>query len=219
MNLRIKVCCISSVGEAKIAVELGADAIGLVAMMPSGPGPIPDELIRQVAASVSPPVATFLLTSETTAEGIIRHYNRTFTNTIQIVDSLSAGTYTQIKESLPAVKIVQVVHVIDQSSVEYALKVSGQVDALLLDSGNPNLSIKELGGTGRVHNWKFSRQICENAGCPVFLAGGLNAGNVRQAIEEVRPYGVDICSGVRTNGLLDIDKLRSFIANVRSAEK
>ena len=213
MRIRIKICCISSIEEAKTAVGLGADAIGLVAKMPSGPGPIPDDLIRQIAQSVPPPIGTFMLTSETSATEIIKHHLRTRTNTIQIVDLLSEGTYEQIKEALPSVKIVQVIHVIDSLSVELAIKLSESVDALLLDSGNPNLKIKELGGTGRVHNWNLSRQIRDNARCPVFLAGGLKPDNVKQAIEEVHPFAIDVCSGVRTNGMLDTDKLNNFMMN------
>ncbi|HBC78186.1 MAG TPA: N-(5'-phosphoribosyl)anthranilate isomerase [Bacteroidales bacterium] len=213
MRIRIKICCISSIDEAKTAIAAGADAIGLVAKMPSGPGPIPDELIRQIAQAVPPLVGTFLLTSETSAEKIIKHHGRTNTNTIQIVDLLSEGTYSQIRETLPSVKLVQVIHVISSESVELAIRLSGRVDALLLDSGNPNLKIKELGGTGRIHNWKLSRQIRENAKCPVILAGGLKPENIRQAIEEVQPYAIDVCSGVRTNGALDKYKLSYFIKN------
>jgi phosphoribosylanthranilate isomerase len=211
MKVRIKICCISSENEARMAIESGASAIGLVARMPSGPGPISDELIRQIAKSVPPPVATFMLTSETTVKEIIAHHYRTNTNTIQIVDSLSSGSYGQLKEALPDIKIVQVIHVIDQSSVDEAIGISEMVDAILLDSGNPKLKIKELGGTGRVHNWNLSRQIREGSKCPVFLAGGLNPENVRQAIEEVRPFAVDVCSGVRTEGKLDRKKLEKFI--------
>lgn len=213
MRVRVKICCIKSIYEAETAIEMGADAVGLVARMPSGPGPISDDLIREIAQSVPPPVATFLLTSETSAEEIIRHHKRTLTNTIQIVDLLSEGTYSRIKEALPAIKLVQVIHVIVSGSVELALRLSENVDALLLDSGNPYLKIKELGGTGRVHNWEFSRQIRDNAKCPVMLAGGLNPGNVKQAIEKVQPFAVDVCSGVRTNGNLDKIKLGAFVKN------
>jgi phosphoribosylanthranilate isomerase len=213
MDPRVKICCIGSIEEARTAVELGASAIGLVARMPSGPGPIPDELIRQIAGSVPPPVATFLLTSETSVKEIVKHHKRTLTNTIQIVDLLSSGTYAQLKAELPAVKIVQVIHVIDEESVNLAIRISENVDALLLDSGNPNLKIKELGGTGRVHNWNLSRRIRESAKCPVFLAGGLKPENVRQAIEEVQPFAVDVCSGVRTDGKLDEQKLKDFFLN------
>ncbi|MEI6048970.1 MAG: phosphoribosylanthranilate isomerase [Bacteroidota bacterium] len=213
MKTRIKICCISTIEEANTAIDFGASAIGLVARMPSGPGPIPDELIRRIALTVPPPVATFLLTSETSVKEIIKHHRRTNTNTIQIVDSLSEGTYSQLKAALPSVKIVQVIHIVDERSVDEAIGISGLVDALLLDSGNPQLKIKELGGTGRVHNWKLSRQIRDNSKCPVFLAGGLNPENVRQAIEEVQPFAIDVCSGVRTNGNLDKYKLEKFFRN------
>jgi phosphoribosylanthranilate isomerase len=212
--IRFKICCISSVEEARMAIEYGASAIGLVARMPSGPGPIPDELIHSISRTVPPPVATFLLTSETSVNEIIKHHLRTNTNTIQIVDSLSDGTYDQLKTSLPDIKIVQVIHVTDESAVDEALMISEKVDALLLDSGNPKLKVKELGGTGRVHNWKLSRKIREKSSCPVFLAGGLNPDNVRKAIEEVEPFAVDICSGIRINGKLDRDKLGLFVKNI-----
>ena len=88
------------------------------------------------------------------------------------------------------------------------------MDALLLDSGNPNLKVKELGGTGRIHNWDLSRLIVEKAGIPVFLAGGLNPKNVLKAIKIVQPYGVDICSGVRSNNSLDEEKLKAFFHQV-----
>jgi len=213
MQPRIKICCIRSIGEAWTAIGFGASAIGLVAKMPSGPGPIPDELIRQIAATVPPPIATFMLTSETTVKAIIEHHERTLTNTIQIVDNLAEGTYPELKGTLPSVKIVQVIHVIDEKSVDLAIRISADVDALLLDSGNPNLAIKQLGGTGRVHDWKLSRKIRDNSKCPVFLAGGLKPENVRQAIEEVEPFGIDVCSGVRTDGILDRQKLADFFQN------
>jgi phosphoribosylanthranilate isomerase len=214
MITRVKICCINSESEAMTAIEYGASAIGLVARMPSGPGPIADELIKRIASKIPPAIAAFLLTCETSVKAIIEHHFRTNTDTIQIVDSLFSGTYNQLKGSLPGVKIVQVIHVIDERSVEEALEISGKVDALLLDSGNPKLKIKELGGTGRVHNWKLSRQICERSKSPVFLAGGLKPDNVRQAIEEVQPFAVDVCSGVRTDGRLDNRKLEDFFTQV-----
>lgn len=193
-----------------MAIDHGASAIGLVGKMPSGPGPIPDELIASIIKTVPPPVATFLLTSETTAENIIAHHRRVYSSTIQIVDALDERNYKLIREYLPSIKLVQVIHVIDEASVDEALELSGEVDALLLDSGNPKLTIKELGGTGRVHDWKLSKQIVEQSKVPVFLAGGLNETNVKRAIETVQPFGIDVCSGVRTDGNLDRKKLEAF---------
>jgi phosphoribosylanthranilate isomerase len=207
---KIKICCIADIEEARLAISHGASALGLVAGMPSGPGPIPDEKILEIAAFVPPPIATFLLTSQTAASGIIEHHRRTRTNTIQIVDELEERAYAEIRGALPGVKLVQVVHVIGERSVDEAIELAEYVDAILLDSGNPSLAVKELGGTGRRHDWGLSRKIVESIDKPVFLAGGLNAGNVREAIETVRPFGLDICSGVRTEGKLDRVKLSAF---------
>ncbi len=214
MKSRIKICCISSQEEARIAIQFGASALGLVGNMPSGPGIISDEMILEIAKIVPPPIATFLLTSETDAEQIILHQQRVKTNTVQIVDELKTGTYQQIRAALPSVKLVQVIHVIDESSIEEAIRISAFVDCLLLDSGNPSLHIKELGGTGRVHNWELSKKIRERINIPLFLAGGLRPDNVREAIEQVQPFGLDLCSGVRTNNKLDPFKLEKFFEAV-----
>jgi phosphoribosylanthranilate isomerase len=211
---RIKICCISSVEEARIAIEAGASALGLVGQMPSGPGVISDELIFQIVKTVPPPIGTFLLTSETSVKGIIKHHQRTLTNTIQLVDALTTGTYSELQNALPGIKLVQVIHVLDERSVEEAIKISEHVNAILLDSGNPNLQVKELGGTGRIHNWKLSRKIRDSISIPVFLAGGLKLENIRQALEEVQPFGIDLCNGVRTNGKLDRGKLNRFMDEV-----
>jgi phosphoribosylanthranilate isomerase len=207
---RVKICCISSIDEARIAIEYGASALGLVGHMPSGPGIIGDELINQIAKIVPPPISTFLLTSETKPQDIINHYRRVNTTTIQIVDELEKREYEMLRNELPNVKLVQVIHVIDDNSVKEAIEISKYVDAILLESGNPNLSVKELGGTGRTHNWDLSRKIRNSISIPLFLAGGLKKDNVRQAIEAVQPFGLDLCSSVRTDGKLDPQKLKDF---------
>ena len=199
-----------------MAIEYGADALGLVGKMPSGPGPIPDWLIAEIVKTIHPPIASFLLTSEQSSEEIIYHIKRVDTNTVQIVDELTTGTYSDIRTALPHLKIVQVIHVTDEESIDDAVRISPNVDALLLDSGSPKASLKILGGTGNVHNWDLSREIVKAVDIPVFLAGGLHANNVRQAIETVRPFAVDVCSGVRTEGRLDPNKLEAFITAVHS---
>lgn len=214
--IRVKICCILTVEEMRAAVRAGASAVGLVGHMPSGPGVISDNTIAEIASKTPPPVATFLLTSETDSKKIIEHQERVRTSTIQIVDRMKTGSYQEIRTALPGIKIVQVIHVADESSVEEAVRCSAGVDALLLDSGNPDLAVKELGGTGRTHNWRLSRTICESVSVPVFLAGGLNPDNVRRAIETVEPFGVDVCSGVRSDGKLDLQKVDAFIRAVNS---
>lgn len=211
----VKICCISSVTEAALAVQHGASALGLVSAMPSGPGPIPEELITEIVATVPPGIATFLLTSKQDAASIIAQQRRTRANTLQLVDAVSEEVYRELRKELPGVSVVQVIHVLGDASVDEALRVEPFVDMLLLDSGNPNLAVKELGGTGRRHDWSVSRRIVEAVKKPVFLAGGLNAGNVREAIDTVQPFGLDLCSSVRTNGVLDEVKLRAFFDEVR----
>ena len=215
MTPRIKICCISSEEEARMAIAAGASAVGLVGHMPSGPGVISDELIHRIARMVPPPVSSFLLTSETRAGDIISHHARTQTSTIQLVDALPDRDHAAIRAAIPAVKLVQVIHVTDEASIEEALQAAEEVDALLLDSGNPNLAVKVLGGTGKIHNWELSRKIVDQSPVPVFLAGGLHAGNVRQALDAVGPFGLDLCSGVRTDRKLDPVKLEAFFRAVR----
>ena len=218
MKTRVKICCMHSVAEAGLAVSLGAAAVGMVGAMPSGPGPIDDDLIRCIAAAVPPPVATFLLTCETGAGGIVAHHRRTLTNTIQLVDAPEAGAVASVRAELPAIRIVRVVHVRNEESVDEALRAAEEADALLLDSGNPDLSVKQLGGTGRVHDWRLSRRIVELSPKPVFLAGGLKPENVRAAIEQVGPFGVDLCTGVRTDNRLDPRRLEAFFREVEAAD-
>lgn len=199
-----------------MAIGHGASALGLVGHMPSGPGVIGDKLIYQISKTVPPPISTFLLTSETKPQDIITHYKRVYTTTIQIVDELEKREYELLRKELPNVKLVQVIHVIDHNSINEAIEISNYVDAILLDSGNPNLSVKELGGTGRTHNWELSREIRKSISVPLFLAGELNKDNVRQAIETVQPFGLDLCSSVRTNGKLDSQKLKEFFKEINN---
>jgi len=209
----IKICCISSHDEARLALDAGANILGLVSSMPSGPGVIGEELIASIAASVD--AQTFLLTSLCDADSVIAQHRRCGTTGIQLCDALPAGSHARLRDALPSVRLVQVIHVVGEASYDEAMRAAKDADALLLDSGNPSLAIKELGGTGRVHDWSISRRICSDAGVPVFLAGGLRPENVADALAGTGATGVDICSGVRTEGHLDAEKLRRFVAAVR----
>ena len=210
-TVRVKVCCISSLAEARAAVGYGASALGLVSAMPSGPGCIEESLIAEIAGQVPPPVATFLLTAHQEPGAIVDQHRICRTTTIQFVDRLDKAAYAVLRRHLPGIGLVQVIHVRDKGAVQHALGIAPLVDALLLDSGNPSLAVKELGGTGRVHDWSISRQICQESPRPVFLAGGLHPGNVAEAVRIVRPFGVDLCTGIRTEGKLDGAKLSRFM--------
>jgi phosphoribosylanthranilate isomerase len=211
---RVKVCCIQDVEEARLAVRLGASALGLVSAMPSGPGVIAEEAIAAIARMVPPPVASFLLTSRQDAAVIVEQQRRTRVTTLQICDRLEGGAHRVLREALPGIALVQVVHVAGPEAIEEAVAVAGEADAILLDSGNQSLAVKELGGTGRRHDWRLSRRIRESVPVPIFLAGGLRPENVQEAIAEVGPFALDVCSGVRTDGRLDAHKLERFMAAI-----
>lgn len=219
MRTRLKVCCIVSPEEAGVAISLGADALGLVAEMPSGPGPIDDGLIAEIAAAVPPPIATFLLTSRCDAAGVVSHVLGTGVNTVQLVDEVECGTFAALRAAAPQVRIVQVLHVQDSTVLADAARLEPLVDAFLLDSGRPGAAVKELGGTGRVHDWELSARVVEQTKRPVFLAGGIRPENVAEAIGIVRPFGIDLCSGVRTNGRLDVRKLAALVGAMRESER
>jgi phosphoribosylanthranilate isomerase len=214
---RVKVCCIASIEEMWLAIDHGASAIGLVSRMPSGPGPIEEGLIKEIAAAAPPGVATFLLTCEQGVDAVVAQQRRTGANTIQLVDRLERGTHRDLRDALPGIAIVQVIHVLGEASVDEALEVAPHVNAILLDSGNPSLPVKELGGTGRRHDWAVSRRIREVVDVPVYLAGGLRAENAAEAVREVGPFGLDVCSGLRTEGKLDAAKVDAFMHEVRGA--
>lgn len=213
----VKICCISSVDEARLAIEAGASALGLVSHMPSGPGVIGEDLIAEIAAQVPPPIATFLLTSAQQADAIVAQQRRCGTSVLQLVDAMAVAELQRLRRALPGVKLVQVIHVRDEAALDEAREAAPWVDALLLDSGNPALAVKELGGTGRTHDWALSRRIRETVPRPVYLAGGLGAHNVAAAVAAVAPFGLDLCSAVRSDGRLDRDKLQAFFAALHAS--
>ncbi|EZP35736.1 phosphoribosylanthranilate isomerase [Janthinobacterium lividum] len=218
MRTRIKICCIASIDEAQLAIAAGADALGLVAAMPTGPGPIPDARIAQIAAWTPPPVATFLLTSETTAQAIAEHVRATQPSTVQIVGHIDPGEVEKLARLLPHVRRVQVIHVEGPEALDLIPAYAPHVHAFLLDSGRPGAAVPELGGTGRTHDWSVSARFVRASPRPVFLAGGLDDTNVMEALRQVRPYGIDLCSRVRTDGQLDVMKLALLMAAVRDVD-
>ena len=217
MRVRVKICCIETLEAAALAIRHGADALGLVGPMPSGTGIINLDTAGRIARGVPPPVATFLLSSATDPEELVAQCRAVTPTVLQIVDAVDSGAYALLRRELPALKLVQVVHVTGEDTIAEALALATQVDALLLDSGNPDAPVRELGGTGRIHDWSISRKIAEAAPVPVILAGGLTPANVGEAIAAVRPFAVDLCTGLRTGGQLDEAKLETFMRAVAAA--
>ena len=216
-RLLVKVCCIGSIEEAELALEAGADALGLVSAMPSGPGVIGDDEIAAIIEWVGTRAATVLLTARMTADAIDEQLEHARPSVLQLVDAIPGAELAVIRARHPDVALMPVVHVRDSDSLLEAVRRGAGADAILLDSGNPVASVKELGGTGRVHDWQVSRAICHAVRVPVFLAGGLRSDNVAAAVRLVRPSGVDVCSGVRRDGRLDRALLTAFVVAARAA--
>ena len=210
----VKICCIADLDEARLAIAAGASALGLVSAMPSGPGPIAEDQITRIAAGVPRPTETFLLTALVQAEAIADQQRRCGTTAVQLVDRVEEPELRRLRRLLPDTRIVQVIHVTGPESVDEARAAAPLVDTLLLDSGNPKLAVKELGGTGRVHDWEHSRNIRDTVSVPVLLAGGLHPGNARAALQQVEPAGLDVCSGLRLNGRLDARLLNAFFGAI-----
>ena len=220
MRTRIKICCMASLDEAQLAIRAGVDAVGLIGVgaMPSSPRAIDDRTVAAIAALVPPPIATFLLTSESTALGVAQRVLAAGASTAQIVSYLSPDESEQLPTLLPTTQLVQVIHVESERALDLIARYTPHVHAFLLDSGRPTLPTPEYGGTGRTHDWSVSAEFVRRSSHPVFLAGGLSQANVGEAMRMVRPFGVDLCSGVRTAGRLDREKLEAFIDAVRRTD-
>jgi phosphoribosylanthranilate isomerase len=211
--MKTKVCCISDAAEARMAAQEGADWLGLVGPMPSGPGVLSLEQAREIATSCHFSARPILLTSAQRADDILAEAAFVGVDAVQIVRHISCDEATQLKAS--ALHYVQVIHVGGPEALALIGAYAPYCDAFLLDSGSP--SREAFGGTGQTHDWSVSAEFVRRADKPVFLAGGLNPDNAREAICEVRPYGVDICSGVRRHHKLDPELLCAFMEKVGKA--
>ena len=219
MRTRIKVCCLASADEARLAIKAGADALGFICAGRASTRTIADSTVADITRMSPHGVSTFLVTNEQTADAIAAHVRRAHTTTVQILFPIDPAESARLAELEPHLRRVQVVHVESRAALEMIPVYSPYVHAFLLDSGRPNAATPELGGTGRPHDWAVSAEFVEASQLPVFLAGGLSPSNVADAIRQVRPFGVDVCSGVRTEGRLDPRNLEAFFLGARGADE
>lgn len=215
MTPRVKICCMADANEAAITAKAGADLIGLVGPMPSGAGIIDLETARAISHSAPAWTCPVLLTQSETVDAIVAEVMDTGVRVIQLVRHIDPEIHHKLAERLPWVRRIQVIHIETDKSLDHVAMYEDRVDAFLLDSGRPSRA--ELGGTGRVHDWSLSAAFVRSTRVPVFLAGGLNAGNVAEALAKVRPFGIDVCTGVRTGDRLDPVKLDAFLSVIRAS--
>jgi phosphoribosylanthranilate isomerase len=222
MRTRVKICAVASPAEARAAAHAGADAVGIAGPMPPSAetrsaAPIETDTARAVFATAPPGVQAWLVTAETHANGVLQHLAFLNAAVVQITRRIDPGDHALIRGAAPWVRIVQVVRMQDEAALELAKGYARTADALLLDSGKPDATIADIDAPPRAHDWSACRQIVSMVDKPVYLAGGLNEANVGEAIQAVRPFGVDLTGGVRTMGKLDARKLSAFFAAVRMA--
>lgn len=213
-QVKLKVCCISSLEEAKLASAYGADYLGLVGPMPSGPGVLSLEEVSAITSQLNDTQHSIFLSSGRTAKEIYEVFSGLGARSIQVVRQIDIDELKKLRDLLPDTELFSVVHVVGEESIALAKEYQAYANYILLDSGKPGSKI--LGGTGKTHNWDFSRRIVQEVSIPVFLAGGLNPDNIKEAVDRVSPYGVDLCSGLRTNDRLDEKKLKHFLDQLRS---
>ncbi|MBT2187851.1 phosphoribosylanthranilate isomerase [Sphingobium nicotianae] len=218
MRTRIKICCLRSAEEARQAIAAGADAIGFVALTPPTARTIPDQEIAGIIAAVPPSIETFVLSAAPTAEVLAARARRTGATTIQILSYLDPAESARLAALAPGLRRVQVIHVEGPEALDLIPVYAPHVHAFLLDSGKPNAPRPSYGGTGLPHDWAVSARFVQVSPLPVHLAGGLAPDNVGQAIRRVRPFGVDLCSGVRTGDHLDPARLAAFVDAVRRTD-
>lgn len=216
MRTRIKICCIANPGEAEMAAAAGADLIGMVGPMPTGPGVLSLRDCAEVTVLSPAWVTPVLLSSSEDCEGLVADIRNARVRAIQIVRHIAPKVHDDLRMRMPSVRRLQVIHVEGPEALDLIPVYGDRVDAFLLDSGK--VSADQLGGTGRVHDWSISAEFVRRSPVPVFLAGGLTPENAAEAIRQVGPFGLDICSGLRTDDKLDHAKLTAFMTAVRAAQ-
>lgn len=207
----LKICCIKSGIEADLALQAGADFLGFVSEMPNGPGVLTHDEIASLIASLPPRAKSVLLTSKTTSREILEQQKFVGSWGVQLVNHVDPLELVKLRDLDGGLTLFQVVHVVDKSSIDIARMYYDLCDFLLLDSGSSNAKDPSLGGTGRVHDWQISRDICRESPIPVLLAGGIKTTNIDSAFHCVSPAGFDLCSGLRSNDELNENKLTKFM--------
>ncbi len=212
----LKVCCIQNIAEALSCIERQVHMIGFVSAMPTGFRLLTDLQIKDIISQLPPSeTLSVLLSSRTSAAGLVDHIRYTGAQALQIVDELSQDVLRQVREQLPELKIIQVIHVTSPKDIEKAQSIESLVDYILLDSGKQQGNPKALGGTGLTHDWSISAELVRSLSKPVMLAGGLKLQNIAEAIDTVGPAGIDICTGLRDPKYLLLKRLDEMISKLK----
>ncbi len=216
--VRVQIAGISSLADALAVERAGADAIGFTLGLPTGPHNGLDERgARAIIAALPPLIAPVLITYLDTAAAVVPLCRYLGVATVQLHARAAPGEIAAMRDALPGLKVILAVNVTGEASLEEAVRVAADADALILDTYDP--ATGRHGATGRTHDWALSRRIVAASPAPVILAGGLTPDNVGEAIRTVRPWAVDVHTGVeRPDGTTDHARVRAFVAAARTAD-
>jgi phosphoribosylanthranilate isomerase len=210
---RAKICGIRDAGARDVAVAAGADAVGFVVEISRSKRSIDRGEARGLIQGLPPFVSSVIVVEPQSAAEAANLALDTGADVIQINDSLSFEDMATLKNMVPA-RLVATVPA-SPGGLNHARQMTRVADALLIDSFEGG----KLGGTGTVHDWNLSSDLVRNVDVPLILAGGLDPENVAEAIEKVRPYAVDVSSGVETDGAKDPEKIKAFLKEVKSCHQ
>lgn len=210
--MRVQIAGISSLDDALAVERAGAEAIGFTLGLPTGPhNGLDEHRARAIISSLPPLITPVLITYHTAADSVVPLCRYLGVSTAQLHAPAEPGEMTRMRQELPGLKLILAVNVTGPDSVALAQQRAHHADALILDTYDP--ATGRHGATGKTHDWAISRAIVEQVAVPVILAGGLNPGNVADAIRAVRPWGVDVHTGVeRADGSTDHALVRAFVA-------
>jgi len=210
---KVKICGITNISDLELVISLGADAIGVIVDIPQSPRNTTRENARDIVRKTPVFTKTVLVMAPTSLEYAVSLCDYVEPDVVQIHGN--ELNLKDLSEATSGIKIIQTLNAekiddIDPVSIDYC-------EAILLDS----LTRNQLGGTGKVHDWRKSKMMVKLIKPkPLILAGGLNPDNVKEAIELVKPYAVDVCTGTeRSPGLKDPVKVQRFLSTVSEIDR
>jgi len=213
--MRVKICGIRSLDEAKEVIEAGADALGFHVELDHSRCPVAAATASGIISKLPPFISSVVVTSETDPKKLLLIMKSTGATTLQLHKEVSPETVNAVKSVFFNTKIYVAISVTSDESIAIAKNFENSADTVILDSVNKETGAR--GGTGKTHDWSISRKIVESTSLRVILAGGLNPGNVVDAIKAVRPYAVDVNSGVSNpDGTKDFLRVKGFVDRAKS---
>ncbi len=208
--MRVKICGITQPSQGKTIASLGATALGFICV-PSSPRYVTSNQIQAVIEQLPQQIDKIGVFANSTTEEITNTVAETGLTGVQLHGDESISFCEQLRESLTNVEIIKALRIKTADDFQKANTYAKYVDTLLLDAYDP----QQLGGTGKTLNWDMLGKFSPD--CPWFLAGGLTPQNVLEALNQVKPNGIDLSSGVETApGDKDLVKVGELFEKLRN---